>query len=361
VAYAQIEEFKMKIRNPLFISALLVAALAIAQGPSTALTAEVRAQTVQELAKAMRDSYAYPELGKKAAAAIEGKLKAKDYDSLTEGPQLAERLSKDLNEICKDAHLRVRYSPETLPVRKERSEPSAEEVKRQQDFEKYANSGFTKVERLDGNVGYISFRNFMDADASKRPVKAAMEFLADTDALIIDIRQNGGGSPETVRLICSYFFDGKPVHLNSLVSRDGKKTEFWTLEKVDGPKYLGKEIYVLTSKRTGSAAEEFTYNLKNLKRATIIGEPTWGGANPGGVHRLNDHFGVFVPHAHAENPITKTNWEGTGVLPDIAVDPKDGLTIAYTMALKKQIERTSDTERKAMLEQIVKEQEAKKG
>jgi C-terminal processing protease CtpA/Prc len=351
----------MKLRNTLFISALLVAALAIAQGPSTAITADVRSQTVQELAKAMRDSYAYPELGKRAADSIEGKLKAKEYDTLSEGPQFAERLSKDLNEICKDAHLRVRFSPEKLPIRKDRGQPSAEEIKRQQEFVKYANAGFTKVERLDGNVGYISFRNFMDVDSARRPVKAAMEFLADTDSLIIDIRQNGGGSPDTVQLICSYFFDSKPVHLNSLVARDGKKTEFWTLKNVDGPRYLGKEIYVLTSKRTGSAAEEFTYNLKNLKRATIVGEPTWGGANPGGVFRLNDHFGVFVPSAHAESPITKTNWEGTGVLPDFAVDPKDGLTVAYTMALKKQIERTSDPERKTMLGEIVKEQEAKKG
>jgi C-terminal processing protease CtpA/Prc len=255
----------------------------------------------------------------------------------------------------------VRFSEEPLPVRKEASEPSAEEIKRNQDYVRYSNAGFAKVERLDGNIGYISFRNFMDVDAAKRPVKAAMEFLQDTDALIIDIRENGGGSPETVRLICSYLFDSKPVHLNDLVSRDGKREEFWTLENVDGPRYLNKDVYVLTSKRTGSAAEEFSYNLKNLKRALIVGEPTWGGANPGGVYRLNDHFGVFVPHMHAENPITRTNWEGTGVLPDVAVEPTEGLTLAYGMALKKQIAKTSDSERKAVLEQILKEQEAKKG
>lgn len=349
----------MKTRLTLF-PAIVIAALALAQGPSTSIDAATRSQTIAELAKAMRKDYAYPDRGKKAADAIEAKLKSGAYDASTTGEDFAAKLTKDLNEICKDAHLGVRYSATKFPERKQASEPSPDEIKRNQEFVKYANAGFTKVERLDGNIGYISFRNFMDVEAAKRPVKAAMEFVADTDALIIDIRENGGGSPDTVRLICSYFFDATPVHLNDIVRRDGKREEFWTLKTVDGPRYT-KDIYVLTSKRTGSAAEEFSYNLKNLKRATIIGEPTWGGANPGGIHRLNDHFGVFVPHAYAENPITKTNWEGTGVLPDVAIDPKEGLPTAYILALKKKIATGADPERKAMLEQIIKEQEAKKG
>lgn len=350
----------MNVRTSLIIGSLLVAAAATAQAPTSQVDAATRSQTVTDLAKAMRDTYAYPDNGKKAAASIEAKLKSGAYDSIGSGPDLATRLTADLNEICKDAHLRVRYSEQVLPIRKDAAEPSPEEIKRNDEFVRYANAGFSKVERLDGNIGYISFRNFMGAAAAKRPVKAAMEFLKDTDALIIDIRQNGGGDPETVQLICSYFFGDKPVHLNDLVSRDGKRQQFWT-HKVDGPKFLDKEIYVLTSKRTGSAAEEFSYNLKNLRRATIVGEPTWGGANPGGVYRLNDHFGVFIPHAHAENPITRTNWEGTGVLPDVAVNPEDGLKKAYSMALEKEIARTTDTERKQMLEQILKEQEGNAG
>lgn len=334
---------------------LLIAALAMAQGPNDALTPDVKAQTIQDLEKAMTEGYAFPSVATKAVVALEDHVKAHDYDSITDGKAFAMQLTKDLNAVCHDAHLHLQYSEQPLPVRKDRGAPSPAEIKANQDWEHYVNSGFGKVERMDGNIGYISFRNFMDPNLAKRPIKAAMEFLADTDALIIDIRQNGGGSPETVQLICSYFFGGQPVHLNDLVQRDGKREEFWTLKKVDGPRYLNKDIYVLTSKRTGSAAEEFSYNLKNLKRATIIGEPTWGGANPGGMYRLNDHFAVFVPHAHAENPITHSNWEGTGVLPDIAVDPKDGLSTAYQMALKKEIEHTTDVERKTMLEEILKQ------
>jgi C-terminal processing protease CtpA/Prc len=351
----------MNIRIPLFTIAVVLAALAVGQAPVTKIDAKTKAQTVAELAKVMRETYAYPENGKKAAELVERKQRAGDYDKIDTGEELAKQLSTDLNGICKDAHLRVRFSEETLPVRAQAAEPSPEEIKRNEEYVRYANAGFSKVERLNGNIGYLAFRNFMEVSAAKRPIKAAMEFLQDTDALIIDIRDNGGGEPETVQLICSYFFGAKPVHLNDLVSRDGKRQEFWTLENIDGPRYLDKDIYVLTSKRTGSAAEEFSYNLKNLKRALIVGEPTWGGANPGGVYRLNDHFGVFVPHMHAENPITRTNWEGTGVLPDVAVSPAEGLKLAYGMALKKQIAKTTDSERKAMLEEVLKEQEAKKG
>jgi C-terminal processing protease CtpA/Prc len=343
------------------IPALLIAALAIAQAPTDALSADVKAQTIQELQKVLREQYAYPQVGQKAADALGSHLSGHDYDSITSGRDFALKLTKDMNDVCHDAHLHAMFSQDALPQRKDRSEPSAEEIKSQQEYTKFVNAGFTKVERLDGNIGYISFRNFMDPDAAKRPVKAAMEFLADTDSLIIDIRQNGGGAPQTVQLICSYFFGEQPVHLNDLVERDGKHTEFWTLKKVDGPRFLNKDIYILTSKRTGSAAEEFAYDLKNLKRATVIGEPTWGGANPGGVYRLNDHFGVFVPHAHAESPVTHANWEGTGVMPDVPVDPKDGLDVAYQMALKKQLDHTVDPDRKAALEKVLKEQDSKKG
>jgi C-terminal processing protease CtpA/Prc len=351
----------MNPRKALITALLLAAAFALAQGPSTALTADVKAQTVQELVKAMRETYAYPEIATKAAAALAGHVKANDYDSITDGKEFASKLTKDLNEVCHDAHLHLMYSEAPLPVRKVRTAPSADEIKADKERTRYVNAAFTKVERMDGNIGYLSFRNFLDPEAAKRPIKAAMEFLAETDALIIDIRQNGGGDPATVQLICSYFFGDEKVHLNDLVTRDGHHIEFWTNPKVDGPKYLNKDIYVLTSKRTGSAAEEFSYNLKNLKRATIIGEPTWGGANPGGFYRLNDHFQAFVPVAHAESPITHTNWEGAGVLPDIAVDPKDGLDTAYKLALKREIERTADPDRKSILEKLLQEQEAKKG
>ncbi len=337
------------------ISALLGAAtFALAFGAAE-ITADMKNSTIDGVTKAMDTVYAYPQIGKQAAAALREKAGSHAYDSITDGTQFAAALTKDLNDVCKDAHLRVRYSEEALPVRKAAREPSADEIKQQQDFTRYANVGFQKVERLNGNVGLIQFRNFMDPDMAKRPIKAAMEFLKDTDALIFDIRQNGGGDPATVQLICSYLFDDKPVHLNDLVERDGKRSQYWSLKKVDGPRYLGKEVFVLVSKRTGSAAEEFSYDLQNLKRATIIGEPTWGGANPGSVIRLNDHFSAFVPVAHAENPVSKTNWEGSGVKPDVAMDPKDALNWAHKKALEDIIAKTSDLKKRENLQQVIKE------
>jgi C-terminal processing protease CtpA/Prc len=198
------------------------------------------------------------------------------------------------------------------------------------------NFGFSKIERMKGNVGYLKFDGFMEPSSGAGDVAAgAMAFLAGTDALIIDLRENGGGSPAMVAFLCTYLFD-KPVHLNDLYWRaTGQTQQWWTLPFVPGPRYVGKEVYLLTSSRTFSAAEEFTYNLKTQKRATLVGETTGGGANPGGVERLTDHFAAFVPGGRAINPITGTNWEGTGIAPDIQAPADQALDVAYRTALGK--------------------------
>jgi C-terminal processing protease CtpA/Prc len=211
------------------------------------------------------------------------------------------------------------------------------------------NYGFDKVERFPGNIGYIELRGFTDAENGAATVAAAMTFVTNTDALIIDLRRNGGGSPEMVALISSYLF-AEPVHLNSLYWREGDRTEdFWTRKDVQGKRYLGKDVYILTSKQTFSAAEEFSYNLQNLKRATIVGETTGGGAHPGGMHRVMSDFAVFVPSGRAINPITKKNWEGVGVIPEIPVPADQALTVARLTALKKAAPTTTDAQIKAAL------------
>jgi C-terminal processing protease CtpA/Prc len=158
-----------------------------------------------------------------------------------------------------------------------------------------------------------------------------------------------------VALICSYLFGAEPVHLNSLHWREGKGErveEFWTRKEVAGKRYA-KDVYVLTSNRTFSGAEEFSYNLKNLKRATLIGETTGGGANPGGVVRLAKHFGAFIPRGRAVSPVTKTNWEGTGVEPDVKVSADQALVTAQLMALKKAVEKTTDEDLKRALQREI--------
>jgi C-terminal processing protease CtpA/Prc len=210
------------------------------------------------------------------------------------------------------------------------------------------NHGFGKVERLRGNIGYLEFFNFADEELGAETVAAAMNFVNGTDALIIDMRGNGGGNPAMVALVCSYLFGSEPVHLNDLYWREGNRTEeFWTRKEVAGKRYLNKDVYVLTSKRTFSGAEEFTYNLKNLKRATIVGETTGGGAHPGGGFRISEHFGMFVPTGRAISPITKTNWEGTGVTPDVSVPADQALLVARLMALKKSLTTLTNPDFKA--------------
>jgi C-terminal processing protease CtpA/Prc len=177
-------------------------------------------------------------------------------------------------------------------------------------------------------------RCFGPPDLIAETVSAAFTFLGHTNALIVDLRENGGGDPAGVALISSYLFD-KPTHLNDIYYRkDDRTDQFWTLPYVPGLRLAGTDVYILTSDHTFSGAEEFSYNLKNLKRAKIIGEVTGGGAHLVSGHRINDHFGIGVPFARAINPITKTNWEGTGVEPDEKVPARQAFHVAHLEALE---------------------------
>ena len=196
------------------------------------------------------------------------------------------------------------------------------------------NCGFEKVERLDNNIGYVKFNYFGPPEVCGTTASAAMNFLGNVDAVIFDLRSNGGGDPKMVAYLSSYLFNER-THLNDLWERKtNKTTQYWTRPDVPGKKLAGKPVYVLTSKGTFSGAEEFSYNLKNLKRGTIVGETTGGGAHPTDGHRVEDHFLVAVPFARAVSPITKTNWEGKGVEPDIKVPSAQALDKAKMLAIE---------------------------
>ncbi len=334
------------------LSLFLFAAAATAQrqndDPDMTIDAATRTAVINGVLKKLSDAYVFPEVAKQMEQSVRARVAKKEYDQITSAKEFAALLTSHLREISRDKHLRIDYFSEVMPVRPERAEPTAEELERYRRNNMWGNFGFEKIERLEGNIGYLSLRGFNDPTGAEETIAAAMNFLGNTDALIIDLRRNGGGSPEMVALISSYLFGEKPVHLNSLYWREGNRTQdYFTKEKVLGRRFDGKDVYVLTSKRTFSAAEEFTYNLKNLKRAMIVGEVTGGGANPGQGVRITDHFGMFVPTGRAINPITKTNWEGTGVKPDVEVSAEQSLKIAYLDALKKVLAKSSDNQRRA--------------
>jgi C-terminal processing protease CtpA/Prc len=323
--------------------------------PDMTIDAAARSQVIENLVKELNESYIFAETAKKMESDLRVRLKNKEYEQITSARQFSRKLTEDLQAISKDKHLNIRFSPEKIPVRAVKTEPTAEEREQYKNSLRRNNYGFVKVENMRGNIGYIDFRGFTDPELGAETVAATMNFVANTDALIFDLRNNGGGNPAMVALICSYLFGDKPVHLNDLYYRVGNKTEeFWTKPNVLGKKYgEAKDVYVLTSNRTFSGAEEFANNLKVLKRATIVGETTGGGANPGDFIRLTDNFGAFVPTGRAINPITKTNWEGVGVEPDVKVDKESALKTAYLLALNKSLEKAKPEGLKNALKSLI--------
>jgi hypothetical protein len=303
-----------------------------------------RKAVVNAVAAVLEKQYVYPGTARKMGDLIKKNLKAGKYAVLDDPQAFALKLTEDLRSISHDRHLGVRYAPER--IREEKTTDEAEKKATQEyqkKLERIDNYGFKEIKVLGGNIGYLKFNQFSDAQESFRVAVGAMAFLANCDALIVDLRENGGGSPEMIQLLSSYFFSGEPRHLNSFYYRLDEKTEqYWTLPYVPGTKLAETDLYVLTSSYTFSGAEEFTYNLKNMKRATIVGETTGGGAHPVRIEILNDHFAIGVPYARAINPISKTNWEGTGIEPDVKVPAAQALAKARLLALEKLASKEKD-------------------
>ena len=319
------------------------------------ITPAQRAEAIDGVLKELNQSYVFPDVAKQMEKAIRKRRENKEYDKITRAAELVKTLTEHLREVCHDKHLRVIASSTRLPVMERKGTPPPGEIEKMRErLRKRGDFGFKKLERLDGNIGYMKLDVFAPPSIAGEAAVTAMSFLSGTRALIIDLRDNRGGTPEMVALLCTYFFDGPPVHLNDLYSRPNDTThQWWTLPYVPGKRYVGKDVYVLTSKGTFSAAEEFAYDLQALKRATLVGETTGGGAHPVGPRRVNDHFLVVVPMGRAINPITKTNWEGAGVKPDVATPAARALQTAYLAALKKELEKARGGPEEPALKKLV--------
>jgi Peptidase family S41/N-terminal domain of Peptidase_S41 in eukaryotic IRBP len=292
-------------------------------------------EIVTKALELLRANYVFPDQAEQAATAIEARLEAGEYDNLDE-ITLTELLTSHLQEITGDKHLRVRLGGGPGP----RPEGPRPELEKPPDREKMRrigrmdNFGIRRVERLDGNVGYIDLRRMAMAANAGPAITAAMELVAGTYALIIDMRRNGGGSPDGVVFWCSYLFDERPTHLNDIFHADtGETRQFWALPYVPGTRYTDKPVYVLTSHRTFSGGEDLCYTLQALGRAEVIGETTGGGAHPTRPFPISAAVHIAIPFARSVNPVTGTNWQGTGVVPDFAVPEAQAYDVAYAKAL----------------------------
>ncbi len=313
-------------------------------------------EVATKLADELERSYVFEDTGAAMADAVRTRAASGAWNGLA-GDALAEAMTTTCRSVANDLHLRVRHEREGAP-RKAHAFFLDEGAARREWTQR--NFGFERVERLQGNVGYVEVREFVPIAMSRDTAAAAMTFVQDTDALILDLRRNGGGDPESGRFLCSYFFGAEPVHLNTLVNRElNQVEESWTLREVPGRRYLDKPVFVLTSSKTFSAGEEFAYDLQCLGRAKTVGATTGGGAHPVDNRSLGSGFSVTIPVARAENPVTKTNWGAVGVKPDVAVDEDAALDRAWSLAFEHLAEREQDPARKQALLDLAAEKRGK--
>ena len=336
----------------------LTSPFALGQQPKApSLDTAQKGAIIDEISELLNKSYIFADTAKKMEDALKAQLQNGGFDAAKDAPEFAQAVSRTLLDVSKDKHIGFRFNPEAAAdIRRlqGQSEEEKAKVRERQLLElKRDNFAFQKVEHLPGNVGYVDFRGFLSPREAGETAVAAMTFLAYCDAIIIDLRRNGGGAPAQIQLISSYFFD-EPAHLNDLYYRETNATEnYWTLPFVPGPKAVHADLYILTSGYTFSGAEEFTYNMKNLKRATIVGETTGGGAHPVDGKIVHQDYVLRVPVGRAINPISKTNWEGVGVAPDVAVPAAEAFDKAYAKAVEKLAAKASDPEQKAQYDWVL--------
>ncbi len=304
-----------------------------AQG--TPIDAARRDAVIQRATELMLANYVFQDKADRAVANVREHVKRGDYASITSPARLAELLSRDLADPTSDRHLHVKFgaerSPDPLTATTEETKEDLATLRRNAAAEQF---GIGKPRVLKGNVGYLEFKRFLRADLAGDALAAAMQKVAATDALILDLRESHGGEPTMVVLAASWLQDGRPRHWNDMVRRfDNSTTQFWTAAWLPGKRYANKPVYVLTSERTFSAPESFAYELQQTKRATIVGETTGGGAHSGAWFPIDDRFSIFIPLSRYVSAASGGDWEGVGVKPDVACAAADALERAHQLAL----------------------------
>jgi C-terminal processing protease CtpA/Prc len=313
-----------------------------AQPPAATIdTTRVR-DTVDGVGGLIQREYFDPALGARINRTLHARLESGAYDSAPTPDALARLLTRDLFAIARDKHLAVTVIRPSAPQPATAAAADARREAARRD-----NGGIRRVEILAGNVGYLDIRSFWRLDEAREALDAAMHLLERADALVIDLRNNGGGSPDTVALLASYLIDNAPTPLFEITPRSGPPVRYSTspVSTHDGR----RPVFVLTSPRSFSGGEGFAFLLQDLKRAEVIGERTAGAANPGRPYPVNDLFEVVVPNGRLLTVPSARNWEGDGVTPDVPVSSEDALRIAHERALRRLLEAaTSEPDRQRL-------------
>jgi len=306
----------------------------------------MRSEVIEALVAQLNAHYVVPDQARQIEALLRWHQREGKYDRITNGFRLADRLTADLRGVTGDLHMKLWFKP-GLDKPDEGARPplvtAAQWEQRYNVFQRYrmrytAEREVGRVRILDHNIGYLKIASFPDAYLIAGKFAAAMDELADTDGLILDLSPNAGGDPDSVALLISYFVD-RGTRLNDTFDRDtGSTTQQWTKEGLAGKRYGGrKPVSILVGPRTGSAGEDFAYTMQALKRATVVGRPTWGGAHPMRSYRIGEHFVADIPRYRSISPITGTNWQGVGVIPDIEATQAGALALAHNL-LRRQVQ-----------------------
>jgi C-terminal processing protease CtpA/Prc len=294
------------------------------------LSSAARSEVIDTVINKLHAHYIFPNIVEEITLMLHQRQSRGEYDAISEGRPFAETLTTHMREISKDSHLLVLYKPQEAGTEEDGTFSA-----NGRDIGEICNYGFEKAERLAGNIGYLCVNSFFSPTIAFRALITALDFIAHTNALIIDLRKASGGDLAMLKFFASYFFLSDPVHLNDIYWRRSDSTQqYWTLPYIPGQRYASKPLSILTSHTTSSMAEAFAYALQSQRRATVIGEVTAGEANPLERFHLAAHFACLIPVGHITNPVTGTNWEDIGVQPDVEVAQEHALKTAYTLALK---------------------------
>jgi len=298
------------------------------------LDATERQRVVQGAVAQLDRYYNYPDIARKVGNALLAHEVHGDNDGPADGRAFAALLNAQMMDVSHDGQLRVVYSKTKLApeVPGLAAGPSPELLAQYRKTLEENNCFFEKVQILPHNIGYFKLNSLADPAVCGKKAADAMASLNHTDALIFDLRDNTGGYPAMVAMLAGYLFD-KPTQLSSIYNRaENSMRDNWTPQPVPGNTLANKPVYILTSGATFSGAEQFSYDLKMLKRATIVGEPTSGRGHIPRARRIDDHFEIRVPDEQTINPVSKTGWDGPGVQPDVRVPAAQALDTALKLA-----------------------------